>query len=88
MAAIFLQIDHMKEYLESGHPYISDYSLNPALTWVLTTSPMMTEVLGHAEFVEIDATFKSSIELEYLLNVVCFDYNSLLCKSSPSSCGS
>lgn len=43
---------------------------------------------GNAEFVEIDATFKSSIELEYLLNVVCFDYNSLLCKflMVPISC--
>lgn len=63
----------MKEYEEAGHKYnISDYSLNPALTWVLTISPMMTEVFGNAEFVEIDATFRSSIELEYLLNVVCF----------------
>ena len=70
----------MKEYEKVGHKYISDYSLNPALTWVLATSPIMTEVFANSEFVEIDATFKSSVELEYLLNVVCFEYNSLLCK--------
>lgn len=67
----------MKEYAEIGHQYVCDYSLNP---WVLTMSPIMTEVLGGAEFAEVDATFRSSIELEYLLNVVCFDYSSLQCK--------
>ena len=35
---------------------------------------------GGAEFAEVDTTFRFSIELEYLLNVVCFDYNSLQCK--------
>lgn len=55
----------MKEYEQVGHKYIADYSLNPTLTWVLTTSPILTEVLGKAEFVEIDATyFRSSVELE------------------------
>ena len=70
----------MQRYAEIGHHYISDYSLNPSLTWVLTMSPIMTEILGDAEFAEVDATFKFSTELEYLLNVVCFDYKSLLCK--------
>ena len=65
----------MKQYAEIGHKYVCDYSLNPSLTWVLTTSPIMTEILGGAEFAEVDATFRSSIELEYLLNVVCFHFS-------------
>lgn len=72
----------MKEYEEVGHRYVADYSLNPSLMRVLTMSPIMMGILAEAEFAEVDATFRSSIELEYLLNVVCFDYNSLLCKFS------
>lgn len=74
----------MKEYARCGHVYIPDYSLNPSLTWVLAMSPLMTDILGQAEFAEVDATFRSSIELEYLLNMVCFDYDSLQCKLSHS----
>jgi hypothetical protein len=70
----------MEEYGRLGHCYISDYSLNPSLIWVLAMSPLMADILGNAEFAEVDATFKASIELEYLLNVVCFDYTSLQCK--------
>ena len=75
----------MIKYAEIGHQYVCDYSLNPTLTWVLTMSPLMTEILGNAEFAEVDATFKGSIELEYLLNMVCFDYSSLQCKSDKVS---
>ena len=70
----------MEEYAELGHKYVCDYSLNPSLTWVLSMSPVMKKLLSEAEFIEIDATFRASIELEYLFNVVCFDYNSLQCK--------
>ena len=73
-------IDHMSEYTELGHPYIQDYSLNPTSTWVLAMSPFMCTALSKADFIEVDATFKASLELNYLLNVVCFDYTSMLCK--------
>lgn len=72
--------EHMDEYAELGHNYICDYSLNPSFTWVLAMSPMMASILGKADFAEVDATFRASIELEYVLNVVCFDYDSLQCK--------
>ena len=72
--------EHMEEYFELGHEYICDYSLNPSYTWVLAMSPIMAGILSKAECVEVDTTFRASIELEYLLNVVCFDYDSLLCK--------
>lgn len=74
--------EHMEEYSELGHSYIRDYSLNPSFTWVLSMSPVMAGILSKAEFAEVDATFKASIELEYLFNVVCFDYDSLQCKLS------
>jgi len=70
----------MKEYGKLGHDYVCNYSLNPSFTWVLTMSPLMTSLFSKAEFVEIDATFAASIELEYLINVVCFDYDSLQCE--------
>lgn len=75
----------MDEYAEIGHDYIADYSLNPSYTWVLAMSPMMASVLSKAQFVEVDATFRASLELEYLLNVVCFDYDSLLCKQHTTN---
>ena len=37
----------------------------------------MATILSRADFAEVDATFRASIELEYLLNVICFDYDSL-----------
>ena len=70
----------MEEYKECGHSYIRNYSLNPSFTWVFCMSPIMANILGKAEFVEVDATFKASIELEYLVNAMCFDYDSLQCK--------
>ena len=73
-----INTEHMEEYKNLGHPYICDYSLNPSLTWVLAMSPQMANILNNSEYIEVDATFKGSIELEYLFNV---DYNSLHCKS-------
>ena len=40
----------------------------------------MAQILSKADFAEADATFRASIELEYLFNVVCFDYDSLQCE--------
>jgi hypothetical protein len=67
----------MEEYRKLGHPYICNYSLNPSLTWVLAMSPQMANIFSNAEYIEVDATFKGSIELEYLFNFVTFDYDSL-----------
>lgn len=72
-------IEHMDEYSEMGHSYVQDYSLNPTFTWVLAMSPIMSMILSNAEFAEVDATFKASAELEYLFNMVCFDYDTLQC---------
>ena len=43
-------------------------------------SPLMAQVMAKAEFIEIDATFKASTELDYLINVITFDYHTLQCK--------
>lgn len=40
----------------------------------------MSCILAESEYAEVDATFKASIELEYIFNV-CFDYTSLQCKT-------
>ena len=40
----------------------------------------MAQVLAKADFVEIDATFKASVELENLINIVTFDYYTMQCE--------
>ena len=62
------------------HTSETSSSLNPTSTWVLTMSPFMCTILSKADFIEVDATFRASVELTYLLNVVCFDYSSILCE--------
>ena len=37
-------VGHMEEYAELGHPYVSNYSLMPTFTWVLTMSPIMARI--------------------------------------------
>jgi len=76
----------MNEYATLGHKYVCDYSLKPSFTWVLTMSPIMAKLISKAEFIEVDATFAASIELEYLLSVVCFDYETLQCKCNLYLC--
>jgi len=46
----------------------------------------MATLNSKAKFIEVDATFAASIELEYLLNVVCFDYERLQCKCNLYLC--
>lgn len=67
-------------YQDLGHPYVQDYSVGKEFTWVLCMSPLMAQVLAKADFVEIDATFKASVELEYLINIVTFDYHTMQCE--------
>ena len=40
----------------------------------------MAQVLEKADFVEIDATFKASVELENMINIVTFDYHTMQCE--------
>ena len=47
----------------------------------------MAKLLSESDFIEVDVTYKASVELEYLLNVVSFDYTTLKCEFIPlSSC--
>lgn len=72
----------MEDYMELGHPYIRSYSLSPTCTfmWVLSMSPFMSNIFNKAEYIEVDVTFWVSVELDYLLNIITFDYESLKCK--------
>ena len=60
------------------HPYVWDYMLKSDQTWVLCMSPVMAKLLS--DFIEVDVTYKASVELEYLLNVVTFNYTTLKCE--------
>ena len=58
-----------------GHPYVRDYMLKSDQTWwVLCMSPHMAKLLSESDFIEADVTYKASVELEYLVNVVTFNY--------------
>ena len=44
--------------------------------------PLMAKLLSESDFIEVDVTYKASVELvnEYLLNVVIFNYTTLKCE--------
>ncbi len=67
--------------MELGHPYVRSYSLTPEFTWVFSMSPFMSSIFSKAEYIEADVTFRASVELDYLLNIVTFDYEHLKCKN-------
>lgn len=72
--------EHFDEYSSLGHPYVVDYSLTSSLNWVLLMNPLMKKELSNADFIEVDVTFKASVELDYMFNAVTFNYTTLRCK--------
>ena len=73
--------EHFIKYASLGHPYIKDYSLTASLNWVLLMNPLMIDLLSRADFIEVDVTYKASVQFEYLLNAVTFNYTTMRCKS-------
>ena len=71
---------NLDAYQKLGHPYILDYSVGKDFTWVLCMSPLMASIMAKSDFIEVDATFKASIELDNTINVITFDYHTLQCK--------
>ena len=69
--------EHLEEYGKLGHPYIREYMITADHSWVLCMSPLQAELLSEAECLEADVTYKASIEFEYLLNAVVFNYTTL-----------
>ena len=72
----------MEEYASIGYPYVMDYSVSSSFTWILSTSPLMAEVLSKADFMEVDISCKASMEMEYLFNAVTFNYTTMKCKKN------
>ena len=71
---------HIEEYSDLGHPYVRKYSITSELSWVLCMSPLQTKLLSEADCIEVDVTYRASVEFEYLLNIVMFNYTTLRCK--------
>ena len=44
-------------------------------------NPLMIDLLSRADFIEVDVTYKASIQFEYLLNAVTFNYTTMRCQS-------
>ena len=70
---------HLDTYQELGHPYVQDDGVGKTFTWVLCMSPLMARVMAESDFIELDATFKASFELDYLINIVTFNYTTFQC---------
>ena len=49
---------------------------------VLCMSPLQSDLLSKAECMEVDVTYKASVEFDYLFNAVVFNYATLRCKHS------
>ena len=77
---------HLAEYQTLGHPYRRDYALSPSLTWVLTMSPLQSQVFMESEFIEADVTYNAASVLEYLMNVVTFNYTTMECEQLNINC--
>lgn len=69
---------HLETYRELGHPYVQDCSVGKGLTWILCMSPLMAGIMANSDFIELDATFKASIDLDNMINVVTFDYKTAM----------
>lgn len=74
---------HLDHYNRLGHPYVRDYGIQEDFTWVLTMSPLMSEVLSASGCIEVDITYKSAVELQYLFNAVAFNFITMRCKCRP-----
>ncbi len=77
------QLDY---YSHVGHPYMHSYGIGENFTWVLTMSPLMSELLSVPDCIEVDITYQSAVELQYLFNVVSFNYHTMRCKLILYSC--
>jgi hypothetical protein len=70
----------MERYSQLGHPYVRAYGIAEDFTWILAMNPLMSEVLSSSECIEVDITYRSAVELQYLFNVVAFNYITMRCK--------
>ena len=70
----------LDDYASLGHPYLRKYGIESTHTYALCMSPLMSNVLFESEFIEVDITYRASIEMEYLFNVVAVNYLILKCK--------
>jgi len=70
----------MDTYGQLGRPYVEHHHLLSDFNYAFLMNPWMAEVFSMSDFIEIDVTFKVSLELSYLLNVVTFDYHTCKCK--------
>ena len=43
-------------------------------------NPLMAKLLSEADFTEADITYKVSVEMDYLFNVVTLNYATMRCK--------
>ena len=54
-----------------------DYGISPNFSYQFIMTPLMSNLLSEAEFLETDTTYNENSELIYLFNATVFDYNTM-----------
>ena len=64
-------------YKKIGRPYMRDYAISATVTYQFIMSPLMSQLLAGADFVETDTTYNENSELAYLFNATVFGYKTM-----------
>ena len=60
-------------YRSLGRPYLCNAGFEESLTYMLAMSPLMSQVLMSAPFIEADITYDETNQFPYTFNVTAFD---------------
>jgi len=64
-------------YKKVGRPYMRDFAISATMTYQFIMSPLMSQLLAGADFVETDTTYNENAELTFLFNATVFDYKTM-----------
>ena len=59
-------------YREQGRPYLVSAGVENGIKYAFAMSPLMSEMLSTAEFLQTDITYNENSQYPYLFNVVVF----------------
>ena len=60
-------------YGRKGQPYLCSIGMEDGINYIFTMTPLMSDILAVADFIEADITYDENTEYCYLLNVAAFN---------------
>ena len=66
-----------QHYKKLGRPYLRAVGMEDGVSYILTMSPLMCDILTSADFMQADVTYDENTEYHYLLNVVAFNFSTM-----------